>query len=322
MGLDILQPYFTDKPTPILESRTIQIILLRVAHDFAAFRTEENGALNTVTTPASFKVTNQSTIRVAMLAGKQRAAENRQMHSILKAATHNAGISIKECYHKDNLCLECPRCTIYGGTNVGAKEKVNIKHRISYSSAFSLMPVSDIESAMHFNAIYDNINDSKQAFGYFQAVNPNAVFPSVVTLTGVTKEEFILVVKTLLATKRYGAMTARQGTVRNRIIGIVGGWEEVITSLELTLAMKDNLDGQKSQDHATEPRTMDDVIESGIPAILGYFRKMAGDPGSITIQTGAALDGIIQAVQETALDKAYLDKIYKTAQAYRKSQLK
>jgi hypothetical protein len=43
--------------------------------------------------------------------------------------------------------------------------------------------------------------------------------------------------KTLLATKSYGAEGRTKGDAHNVVLGIVAGWEEIISPLELTLEL-------------------------------------------------------------------------------------
>ena len=71
---------------------------------------------------------------------------------------------------------------------------------------------------------------------------PASLFPSIVTLKSVTKSELILIVKTLLACKSYGAESRTGGDCRNSIFAVAAGWEEIITPLELTLELYDKKD--------------------------------------------------------------------------------
>jgi CRISPR type I-D-associated protein Csc2 len=152
-SLDLLKPYTVEKPEPLIGAKTIQLILIREVLDYAVLRTEETRELNTVATPLSLSNGSKTIVRVAFLATKQKAAESRQLERILRTATGEAGLKAAECYLKDNLCLQCPRCGLFGATSVesGKGDRANIKHRIEYSTAFSLLPFEDIESATTFN---------------------------------------------------------------------------------------------------------------------------------------------------------------------------
>ncbi|MGD9157637.1 MAG: type I-D CRISPR-associated protein Cas7/Csc2, partial [Desulfobacteraceae bacterium] len=157
---------------------------------------------------------------MAFLATKQKAAESRELEHLLRTAGKDAGLDISECYLKDKLCMRCPRCGLYGATSTesGQEARANIKHRIEYSTAFSLLPFEEIAESKTFNAISDKDITTGQALGARHAVVPATLFPSVITLKSVTKNELILAVKTLLSCKSYGAESRIGGDVRNTIV--------------------------------------------------------------------------------------------------------
>jgi len=242
-----LEEYFLEKPESIIGAKTIQILIIREILDYAAFRTEDTKELNTIVTPTS--VTKKEQIsRVAFLGSKQKAVETREMERMLRTAVDSLNENdkktdpfkkIKECYLKDNLCRKYPRCILHGATALSSE--ANIKHRIEYSTATSLLPWNDIEETITFNAINDKDISTGRALGTRYLVKPATIFPSIITLKSITKEEFVLAVKSLLSCKSYGAETRIGGDVRNHIVGIVAGWEEVITSLEFTLELYDKI---------------------------------------------------------------------------------
>lgn len=301
-----LLPYVVEKPHPLMDAKTIQIIFLREILDFTVLRTEETRELNTVTTPLSV-TEHESVRRVAFLATKQKAAESRELERMLRTATKEAKTSRTECYLKDHLCLECPRCALFGGTNTrsGSEKIGNIKHRIEYSTAFSLMSFADIGTATTFNAIDDATQKTRQALGTRYAVIPATVFPSIVTLRSVTLSEFILAIKTLLATKSYGAEARVGGDVRNSIFGIVAGWEEVITSLELTLELYDRR-------KALTKDTIRDVVES--------YQDLCGNPDQVKLLQPDEVDNIVGAAAKTKLDGGFLEAAYQSVAEYRAVQ--
>lgn len=305
-SLDLLKPYTVEKPEPLIGAKTIQILLIREVLDYTVLRTEETRELNTVATPLSLNNGN-TTMRVAFLATKQKAAESRQLEQLLRTATSAAGMTVAQCYLKDALCLACPRCGLFGATSTesGRAERANIKHRIEYSTAFSLLPFEDIESATTFNAINDANQITGQALGSRYAVVPATVFPSIVTLRSVTLTEVILTLKTLLACKSYGAESRISGDMRNSVFGIVGGWEEVITPLELTLELydqRDNLSGDTFK------------------ATVEKYEPLTGNPDRVTVLTPEQVDAIVKAAAETPLDKSLLTKAYDDVKAYGEAQ--
>jgi len=304
-----VRPYLVERPRPLIGAETIQIILMREILDYTVLRTEETRELNTVHTPLSVNNGSEPVRRVAFLATKQKAAESRELEHLLRTARRVAGLPEQECYLKDNLCMRCPRCGLFGATSVvpGQAERANIKHRIEYSTAFSLMPFEDIATRLTFNAINDRNLTTGQALGDRHAVLPATLFPSVVTLKSVTQRELILTVKTLLACKSYGAESRIGGDVRNSIWGIVTGWEEVITSLELTLELFGEMDNLC-------PTKVHEII-------LSKYVPLAGNPSQVTVLTPEEVEALVRTCADTDLDRPFLERAYQDIEQYRNEQL-
>ncbi|MCK8825369.1 type I-D CRISPR-associated protein Cas7/Csc2 [Fuchsiella alkaliacetigena] len=304
---EVLKDYFVDKPKPIFDSKTIQIILLREVLDFTIFRTEESKELNTVITPTA--IDNDDPVeRVAFLGSKQKAVESRQLASLLRTATNDVEYDeVEECYLKDYLCLKCPRCGLFGGTSASSSNKSdsNIKHRIAYSTAYSLDSFEELQELITFNGINDKKVNTGQALGVRKSVKPASIFPSIITLRSVTWKEFIWVVKSLLSAHKYGAESRIGGNVRNNIVGIAAGWEEVITPLELTLELS---------------KEENKVDIDNISNILEEYKGIAAHTNKIKILNSEKLGNILEETQEFELDKDFIEESYKDIEAYRKEQ--
>lgn len=308
--IEKLNGFLVEKPRPLIGAETIQLLLLREILDYTVLRTEETRELNSVNTPLSETDRATTVKRVAFLGSKQKAAESRQMEYLLRSAAAAAGKSTPSgkngdgCYLKDNLCLECPRCGLYGASALG--EEANIKHRIEYSTAFSLLPFDQISEEITFNAVSELDQTTGQALGSRNVVKPASLFPSIVTLKSVTREELVLAVKTLLACKSYGAESRTGGDCRNTLFGVAAGWEEIITPLELTLELhdkKDNLD----------PATFKALLEE-------KYKALAGNPDRITVLSPSEVDDLVIECAKTPLDQAFLDKAYNDITEYRRAQ--
>ncbi len=308
-GFDAIKDYLLDKPRPLIGAETLQFILIREILDYTVLRTEEDRQLNAVVTPLSI-AKPESARRVAFLATKQKAAESRQLEHLLRTASREAGLQVSECFLKDNLCMRCPRCGLFGATSTesGQAERANIKHRIEYSTAFSLLPFEDIATSTTFNAINDKDVTTGQALGARNAVAPATLFPSVVTLKSVTARELVLTVKTLLSCKSYGAESRIGGDVRNTVVGIVAGWEEAITSLELALELFDRQD-------AVTTATVADLINA-------KYVPMAGHPEKIRVLSANQVEDLVKECTSTKLDKTFLESCYKDIEDYRAAQTK
>lgn len=310
MALEKLAPYLVKSPKPLIGAETIQILLLREVLDYTVLRTEETRELNSVNTPLSESDRTTVSKRVAFLGSKQKAAESRQMEYLLRSAAERAGKEVPSgknadgCFLKDNLCLSCPRCGLYGASALG--QEANIKHRIEYSTAFSLLPFDQISEEITFNAVNEADQKTGQALGSRNVVKPASLFPSIVTLKAVTREELILAVKTLLACKSYGAESRTGGDCRNTLLGVAAGWEEIITPLELTLELHDQKDG-------LDPAALKTLLET-------KYRALAGNPDRVVVLEPTDVDAFIKECADTPLDRRFLDKAYNDVAEYRKAQ--
>lgn len=302
--IEKLQNYLVESPKPLIGAETIQLILLREVLDYTVLRTEETRELNTVSTPLSERDRGTVVKRVAFLGSKQKAAESRQMEYLLRSAATRAGKDIPECYLKDYLCLKCPRCALYGATSLG--EAANIKHRIEYSTAFSLLPLELISEELTFNAVGELDQRTGQALGSRHVVKPATLFPSIVTLRSVTREEFVMAIKVILSCKSYGAETRIGGDCRNTFFGVVAGWEEIITPLELALELYDTKD-------VLNANTLKGLLEE-------KYRKMAGNPDQVMVLEPEEVNELVTECSRIELDKATLDKMYNDVSNYRKLQ--
>ncbi|MGH9823959.1 MAG: type I-D CRISPR-associated protein Cas7/Csc2, partial [Blastocatellia bacterium] len=266
--------------------------------------------LNSVNTPLSEKQRATAIKRVAFLGSKQKAAESRTLEYLLRSAAAAANKQIPAgkggggCYLKDNLCMACPRCALYGATALG--QEANIKHRIEYSTAFSLLPFEHISEDITFNAVGEADQKTGRALNVRSAVKPASLFPSIVTLKAVTKEELVLTVKTLLSCKSYGAESRIGGDCRNTLLAVVGGWEEIISPLELTLEL---YDCQDSYDAASVRSLLSEK-----------YAKLAANPDHLTFLSPEQVDGLVEECAKTPLDRKFLDKVYGDVAQYRAAQ--
>ena len=306
---NLLKGGVVDKPTVLIGAETVQVLLLREAHDFSIFRTEDTRELNEVLTPRSF-ADRAPVRRVAFLGGKQKAAESRELQSLLRSANNAAARAITDCWLKDKLCGECPRCGLYGAVDVtkGTVKGANLKHRIEYSTAFSLLPIEEIGDALTFNAVDEKTQKTGQALQTRHVVDPTSVFPSIVTLRSVTSREFALALKTLLMTTSYGAEGRTSGDMRNQVVGIVVGWEEAITALEFTLALADAVVGGRQVDRCE------------VAAITETQKAYCGYPAKVTVVAPDQVEQVVTAVQGIELDKNFLDAAYRDVQDLLSSQ--
>lgn len=310
-ALEPLEDYFVDAPQPILTKETIQVVLMREALDYTIFRTEETREINKALTPTSMQNVDEQMERVAFLASKQKAVESRELARLLRTAAAEQQVRIHDCWLKDHLCLQCPRCVLYGGTNASSylmtgQNAANIKHRIAYSTAFSLAEYHEVEESITFNAVSEQDMKTGQALGTRSVVRPATLFPSIVSLQSVTWKELLLALKATLGAHRYGAESRTGGDMRNTVFGVVAGWEEIITPLELTLELHDR------QAEGLTPQT--------VAELLNGYKEGAAHRSKVQVLSVAKVEALADAVGGFDLDKEFIEVVYKEAEAYRAAQ--
>jgi CRISPR type I-D-associated protein Csc2 len=307
-GLDGVRTALVTAPAPLIARETIQIVLVREVQDYTILRTEETRELNTVWTPRAMAGDPGESERVAFLASKQKGAESRELEALLRTWNAAAGRNADECYLKSKLCMECPRCVLFGATDVGkgSDKGANIKHRIAYATAFSLLPVDPALRETHtFNGVDGATQRTGQTLGSRESVRPGALFASIVTLRSITEIELVIALKTILSCTRYGAETRIGGIVRNHVLGIVAAHEEILSPLELTL----ELAGNDALPSATQ-----------VNGVLNSYRAKCATPGSAHVLAETEVAMLLDAVQKVDLTKQRLDQAYGAASAFRKHQ--
>ncbi|MBN1800677.1 MAG: type I-D CRISPR-associated protein Cas7/Csc2 [Candidatus Lokiarchaeota archaeon] len=293
-----LGKYFVDQLSPFLTARTIQVVLIRQVLDYTILRTEDSRELNTVELPSNLNTT-ESEVYGLFLASKQKAVESRKYMEILRT------FSDINCFLPRNLCMKCPRCVLFGA--VKTKGKYNIRHRVEYSSAYSIQNFDDINEIMTFNAVDEQDQRTGQALGISHNFKPLSLFPSIVTLKSVTYEEFILFLKTILSCTSYGAETRIKGDCRNEILGIIGGFEEIMTPLELKLELNTVLNGE-------ENATFNQILDH-LDGVFKKYKQKASTPNSITVISGEDVNKLIEEMQQVELNKTLIDSLQAQADA-------
>ncbi len=303
----VLGPALADTPRPLIGRETIEIVLVREVQDYTILRTEETREINTVWTQKS--TTDATEIeRVAFLATKQKAAESRELEALLRTWNAAANRKADECYLKSKLCLSCPRCALFGATDVAKSgdKGANVKHRIAYATAFSLLPVDPSLRETHtFNGVDEATQRTGQTLGERQSVRPGALFASIVTLRAATELELVLAMKAILSCTRYGAETRIGGFVRNHILGVVAAQEEIISPLELTLELAGGA-GVPSKET--------------VARVLKSYRQKCATPASARVLEPVQLDSFLAAIQAVEMSKTNLDAAYGAVAEFRKAQ--
>jgi CRISPR type I-D-associated protein Csc2 len=290
-----ISDYFVGQISPFLDSRVIQVLLLRQTHDYTILRTEESRELNTVVVPESIE-SSTPTVKVAFLASKQKAVESRMAAKMLRTVR-----SKYECNLNQNLCMECPRCALFGAVNVSGNRKYNIKHRIEYSTGYSIEKYEDLLETVTFNAINEANQTTGQALNLTHNVRPLSNIPCVITLNSITWQELAFYLKALMAAKSYGAETRIKGDIRNSIFGIVAGHEEIITSLEYSLELA--IDFERDLYNTTEE-------------ILNKYKELCASRKDVVILSADETRELVGDVQDLSIDIAFVDSMWKQVKTF------
>lgn len=305
-SFDSLRKLLVEKPLPLTGRETIQLALVREVQDYTILRTEETRELNTVWTAGSGE--GGEVERVAFLASKQKGAESREIEGLLRTWNVASGRAADDCYLKSKLCMICPRCVLFGATDVskGSDKGANIKHRIAYATAFSLLPVDpSLRESQTFNGVDGATQRTGQTLGERESVRPGALFASIVTLRSVTEIEMVFALKTILSCTRYGAETRIGGIVRNHVLGMAAAHEEIVSPLELTLALADG---------GSMPSA------AAVTKVLAEYKSKCATPGAAHVLTDTELGTLLDAVQKVEPTRQHLDAAYSTGTEFRKSQ--
>ena len=95
--------------------------------------------------------------------------------------------------------------------------------------------------------------------------------------------------------------------MRNSVFGIIGGWEEVITPLELTLELYDQ---------------RDNLVGDTFKTIAEKYKSLTGNPDRVTIFSPDQVDAIVEAAANTVLNQSLLTSAYDDAKTYVEAQQK
>ncbi len=162
-----------------------------------------------------------------------------------------------ECALKDDLCMGCPSCLLFGGTGETSSSKVsyNILSRVLGETFIS---TSNAESIQNYtqNAVGEKDLMTGQALMTILTVPKETVFKSVVTIKDPTKEMVSIIVDNLRRLTRIGARSVEWGRVDTHI-------------LDYKLSDREDISVYNLLQNQTQPPAQNDVSSfiSGLPAV-------------------------------------------------------
>ncbi|MBX5458530.1 MAG: type I-D CRISPR-associated protein Cas7/Csc2 [Thermogemmatispora sp.] len=250
--LNQYRDYLLERYDNFPHSRYISVILIRKTESETIFRTEGSGEglVKELVTAGRRESTREPVQRVVISKRKQTAVERRVGRELLREyellGTVTVGREQRPCALNTNApCGKCIDCMVYGYAAGGGGAQ---KSRVMTDDAYSLAPAHQVTSKRTFNATFDNGTmrnpfDGKPStsINEDEYVLPETHFLDIETLKDVTPGEFQYVLGNILRSTRYGAISSRQGRVRNMIAAMIFSDTEIFSNLELTQEVYDLL---------------------------------------------------------------------------------
>ncbi len=308
------------------------IITLRVTDSYALFQTD--GELNTARVQAGESLPDIVT-RLTMFKRKQTTPERltgRQLlrrHKFIsqdmggsKKTEGSDGLSI--CDYNVQFCTQCPDCISYG---FAIGDSGSEKSKVITDTAYSLTAYGDSHETFTLNAPYEEGTMSRKGvvtsrINEQDHVQPQVIFPSVITTRDLTDNMFLYVLNNVLRTRRYGAQTTRTGTMRNHIVAIALTDGEIFSNLKFTQRLHDNL----AENKALNPPDPIDlaVAKKSAQALIPALLKEDGVTVKLIINED--LETLVQELSTLSSDedtlKQLLSASFTNSQAYHNSWLK
>jgi|GEM_PF-598620 len=307
--------------------RYVSLIVVRKTESEALFRTEgADGDLSKDFVRAGL-LDDAIIQRVVITKRKQTAVERRTGRELLRSndRLYKDAKSGSICaLNTTNTCERCIDCMVYGYAVGGGGAQ---KSRVITDDAFSILPASVVSDTRQGNALFDTgtmrnpeTGEASQAIFTVPYVKPETHFLEIETLKDVTLGEWIYILGNVLRSTRYGAISSRQGRIKNTLAGVVFSNCEIFSNLELTQTVYDRL---KEQDPELNfPLRDADVLKAVDGATAALMNQVVStDPLVLGAQDAAAIhQAVVQVYRDPERAAALLgaiEKGYSTEEADR-----
>lgn len=184
------------------------------------------------------------------------------------------GLNIEpQCALKDDLCMRCPTCFLFGGTGETSSASVpyNILSRVYGETFISESKVSDI-TPYTANAIREQDLTTGQALMSILTVPKETVFRGIVTLKDPTPEMVSILTDNIDRLSRIGARSVEWGRVKAEIEGYYLSDREAL-SVYLSLSENSKPDFTGLPDHQKIPPT-DDAYKTLYDQVKGLINSL------------------------------------------------
>lgn len=150
-----------------------------------------------------------------------------------------------DCSLKENLCMKCPSCFLFGGTGETSSSKVeyNLQSRVLGETLISLIEVKDVYTYTA-NAVDERDYTTGQALMTIVTVPPETEFLGILTLKDPTKEFAAILIDNLDRVTRIGASNREWGRCKISLLGYLLSDREEISVYDL---VKEGINKEKIQ---------------------------------------------------------------------------
>lgn len=291
--------------------RYAHIVLVRVTDSYPLFQTD--GELNTARVKAG-EVHDEVMTRLTLFKRKQSTPERLVGRELLrrygflsgeaadgKKALGEDGLPI--CDYNVQFCTRCPDCITYG---FAIGDSGSEKSKVITDTAYSLTSYDHSHKAFTLNAPYEDgtmtrYGDVTSRISEQDHVQPQVIFPAVVTARDLTEKLFLYVLNNVLRARRYGAQTTRTGRLHNRVVAVALTDGEVFSNLLFTQRLYDQLvaAGAIMPPDPVDPQLVFEQAQTLVPELLR-------EDGVVVDQllVGAELETLLEAMTNLATDDA------------------
>lgn len=300
--------------------RYAHFIMLRVTDSYPLFQTD--GELNTARMQSGVASEDKIT-RLALFKRKQTTPERLVGRELLRRyefLSGEAGDDKKDmdahgkliCDYNVKFCTQCPDCITYG---FAIGDSGSEKSKVISDTAYSLTSYDHSHEAFTLNAPYEDgtmtrHGDVTSRINEQDHIQPQVIFPAVVTARDLTLNLFLYVMNNILRTRRYGAQTTRTGRLSNQLVAIVLTDGEIFSNLLFTQHLYDRLTqaGKIQPPEPVNPHEAYLAAQALVPELLKE------DLVNVNQQiTGDELARLISSVQETYTDDAGIRRLLQNA---------
>jgi len=294
----------------------VSLILVRKTESEVVFRTEGSGQELSKEFVRAGDQDGAIIQRVLMTKRKQIAVERRTGRELLRdngllyfAGGKASGDVSDMCgLNRNKPCGRCIDCYLYGyavgkgGEDIGAQ-----KSRVITDDSFSILSVPVVTDKRTFNGIFENgtMRDpitgdpSRSLVPLDPYVKPETHFLEIETLKDVTLGEWVYVLGNVLRSTRYGAVSSRQGRMKNVLAGVVFSNCEIFSNLELTQRVYDLLKAQDAE--LNFPLRDADVLKATAAATLALMANVvSAEPLVLGLDEAARVRRAVVAVYRDA----------------------